>query len=163
MFETKGTVQPMDYVHFDMPQIFAKTKPGFDLMFALEACDKIEIFSHPSIQMLVRCHWNIWRKKNFWFHGFSLMLTLMIVSVWSNIILVHKEMVSETVLNFFAVAIVSLASYSFVINIMVYVRMSVGDKKENYRASHLAYTLLHTIGPLLRIFCVMYERFVGSD
>ena len=49
MFETKGTVQPMEYVYFDMPQIFDSSRAGIDLMFALEQYDDIKIFAHPSI------------------------------------------------------------------------------------------------------------------
>lgn len=65
-------MQPMEYVYFDMPQIFKDTQSGMDFMFALEHYDDIEIFSHPSIQILVRSHWNIWKPWNFWMLGFPL-------------------------------------------------------------------------------------------
>ena len=101
----------MQFQYMDVPQIFDTSPIGIAFIGSLCGQKNVEVFSHPSIQILVDHHWKIWKNYNFWLAGFPMGLCIFFFTIWSNILLVNHTRVDETFMLIWEILTGLLAFY----------------------------------------------------
>ena len=107
-----------EYYWFDVPKIYYPSKEGFDLMNALQKVEDINVFSHPSVQILIQNHWQYWEKKKRWFVNIPLFLLVLTFSVQACVLMPNYHNVPERVLEISEIVQTVLAAYWLILNLI---------------------------------------------
>ena len=153
MFDTEGTLQPMNMHYFDVHNIYQPSPEGMDFIEALANtdADHIDLFKCKTVQIMLTAQQENWLLIDWLAFFMPQFLQLIIFWYWSNIVLPNlktDEALFEHQNNICGILLNVISVYLLIMEIPIFIKSPINYSKKPIKWVNLAAIILMFINVL---------------